>query len=127
MFFLHQEAVGTQRAEGVLYIPKGRHSASSLVRPLNVQQVDEVTCHVKPLDEVFGEVGRPVDLLKFDIEGVEYEVFAGSRLVHQVRWIVGELKGRAPEIERFIALFPHHEVQVRWQTSKMAYLYLKRR
>jgi len=86
-----------------------------------------VTCHVKPLDEVLGEVGRPVDLLKFDIEGVEYEVFAGSRLVHQVRWIVGELKGRAPEIERFIALFPYHEVQVRWQTLKMAYVYFKRK
>jgi len=66
-----------------------------------------------------------VDLVKFDIEGVEYEVFAASRLVHQVEWIVGELKGSPPEVERLIALFPNHNKKVLWHTPKMAFIYLR--
>ncbi len=125
--FLHQEAVGVQKSEAVLYIPIGRHSASSLRRPPGAEQVHEVLCQVKPLDEILAEVGRPADLVKFDIEGVEYEVFSASRSVHHVRWIVGEMKAMPPEIERFIALFPHHDAQVRWQTPKIAYVYLRQK
>lgn len=124
---LHQEAVGVQRTEALLYIPNGRHSASSLRRLPGAEHVREVVCQVKPLDEILAEVGRPVDLVKFDIEGVEYEVFAASRLVHQVRWIVGELKARPPEVERFLTLFPSHNARLHWQTPKMAYIYLKRK
>ncbi len=124
--FLHQEAVGVQQTEAILYIPKRRHSAASLRRPSGVDLMYEVLCRVKPLDDILAEAGR-VDLVKFDIEGVEYDVFAVSRSVHQVRWIVGELKATPAEIERFIALFPQHEGQIRWQAPKMAYVYLKRK
>ena len=124
---LHQEAVGVQRTEALLYIPNARHSASSLRRPSRAEHVREVVCQVKPLDEILAEVGQLVDLVKFDIEGVEYEVFAASRLVHQIRWIVGELKADPIEIWRFLAVFPHHDAQVHWQTPKMAYVYLKRK
>ena len=122
---LHQEAVGLRRTKSILYIPDNRHSASSLLRPLSAKQIHEVVCQVKPLDDILSEVGRQVDLIKFDIEGIEYEVFASSRLVHAVKWIVGELKGDQSEVERFVTLFPHHEAYVCIKVPKMAYVYLK--
>ena len=124
--FLHPEAVGDRGAEAFLYIPESRHSASSLRRPSNSERVRKVVCQVKPLDEILAEIGQPVDLVKFDIESVEYEVFAASRLVHQVEWIVGELKGSSPEVERLIALFPEHFIEVLRNPPNVAYVFLKR-
>lgn len=124
--FLHQEAVGSERGEAVLYIPAGRHSASSLRRPLVVTHVHEVICKVKLLDDVLTEIGRPVDLIKFDIEGVEHDVFRASRLIHRVSWIVGEIKGNETYVQSFVSLFPRHYAEVRWRTPKMALVYLRR-
>jgi len=124
---LHQEAVGNRRTEAVLYIPNNRHSASSLRRPSDDGLVRELVCQVKPLDDILNEIRQPVDLVKFDIEGMEYEVFSASALVHQVRWIVGEMKAGPSEIEQFITLFPHYESQIHWQAPKIAYVYLKQR
>jgi len=49
-----------------------------------------------------------VDLIKFDIEGAEWEVFGASCFVHGVRFIVGEMKGNASECMKFIQLFKKH-------------------
>jgi hypothetical protein len=37
---------------------------------------------LKPLDAIIREAGETVDLIKFDIEGVEDQVFSRSSLVH---------------------------------------------
>ena len=78
------------------------------------------------LDRILANVGSPVDLVKFDIEGGEYEVFSASRRVQEVPWIVSEMK-RGRQIERFIHLFPHHCPEVVWVARKMAVVYLRRR
>lgn len=84
----------------------------------------EVHCKVSALDRVLANIGLPVDLVKFDIEGVEYKVFSSSRRVQEVPWIIGELKGETGQIERFVHMFPHHCAEVVWVSRKMAVVYL---
>jgi len=45
------------------------------------------------LDDILTDVGG-VDLVKFDVERVEYEVFSAARHVCDVRVVVGEIKRR---------------------------------
>lgn len=123
--FVHCEAVGIQLTKAILYIPEDRYAGASLRRQSQGERIREVVCQVKPLDEILTQIGHPVDLIKFDIEGVEYEVFSASHLVHKVPWIVGEIKGSQQEIRRFIDLFPHHDVAIRRYAPKMAFIYLK--
>ncbi len=82
---------------------------------------------MKSLDRILADIGSPVDLVKFDIEGIEHKVFSVSALVNQVDWIVGEMKARLPEIIQFTTLLPYHEAQVHQQTPKVVYIFLKRR
>lgn len=124
---LHQEAVGPEDTIVTLYVPAGRHSASSLCRPSEGIAFHEVRCKVSTLDRILANIGSPVDLVKFDIEGVEYEVFSASRWVQEVPWIVGEMKGGTGQVERFVRLFPHHCAEVVWVARKMAVVYLWRK
>lgn len=55
-----------------------------------------------------------------------YEPDPENFLCCQVRWIVGELKARQPEIEKFVALFPSHDAHLYWQMPKMGYVDLRR-
>jgi hypothetical protein len=81
---------------------------------------------MKSLDRILVDIDSPVDLVKFDIEGIEYEVFSASKRVQEVSWIVGELKGEMGQIKRFVYLFPHHCAEVVWIARKMAVVYLRR-
>ena len=123
---LHQEAVGVASGEGVFYTNPQRRSASSLVKPKDTRGVVEVRCQVRSLDDILNDIGG-ADLVKFDIEGMEYEVFSHSSLVHEVHYLVGEMKASEEELKRFLALFPHHEAQVRSGTAKMQVVYLRKR
>jgi FkbM family methyltransferase len=123
---LHQEAVGPKDTTSTLYVPIGRHSASSLFRPPENIAFHEVRCKVKSLDRILVDIDSPVDLVKFDIEGIEYEVFSASKRVQEVPWIVGELKGGMGQIKRFVHLFPHHCAEMVWIARKMAVVYLRR-
>ncbi len=67
------------------------------------------------------DVGMQVDLIKFDIEGVEDEVFSHSRRVHEVKHIVGEMKAALPEVEKLRSLFPGHDAKIR-QAAKHMYM-----
>lgn len=124
---LHREAVGGVRAELPFYVRRGRHASSSLYSIPGVGDTYEIRCEVKLLDDCLREAGLPVDVVKFDIEGAEVEVFSRSRLIHDVRWITGELKRTREEVQAFLALFPEHEPSVRWNASGMAYVTLVRR
>jgi len=120
---LHQEAVGVASGEGVFYTNPQRRSASSLVKPKDTRGVVEVRCQVRSLDDILSDIGG-VDLVKFDIEGMEYEVFSHSRLVHEVHYLVGEMKASEEGLKRFLALFPQHEAQVKNVTPKLKLIYL---
>jgi FkbM family methyltransferase len=55
---------------------------------------DGFTAAATTLDALLRETG-PVDLLKLDIEGAEWEVLRASTHLDQVGWIVGELHSEA--------------------------------
>jgi FkbM family methyltransferase len=123
---LHQEAVGAVSGDSVFHTQPERRSAGSLVEPRERTGTIEVGCMVRSLDDILSDIGG-ADQIKFDIEGMEYEVFAASRLVHEVRFVVGEMKATIEELKRFLALFPHHQAQVNSLTAKMHLVYLWRR
>jgi FkbM family methyltransferase len=124
---LHQEAVGGVSGEAILHVLPHRHTASSLNRPRHEETAIQIGCVVRSLDQVLTEIGG-VDIIKFDIEGAEYEVFLRSRLVHDVRHIVGEMKTDPEDLKRFLALFSGREVQVRSTSDcRMHLVYLGRK
>jgi FkbM family methyltransferase len=123
---LHREAVGAVSGESVFHTQPERRSASSLLTPQERAGTIEVGCVVRSLDDILSELGG-ADLVKFDIEGMEQEVFAASRLVHKVRFVVGEMKANDDEVKRFLALFTHHQTHVNRLTAKMHLVYLWRR
>jgi hypothetical protein len=81
---------------------------------------------VKSLDRILADIDSPVDLVKFDIEGNEYDVFSHSQLVHGVSYIIGEIKASQESLKHFLSLFPHHKSFVNHLTSKMHIIFLKR-
>ena len=125
--FLHREAVAGQRGVATFYVRRSRHAGSSLYRVDSDRGpgTNEIQCELKLLDDCLSETKLPVDVVKFDIEGAEFDVFSQSRRVHDVRFIVGELKGTAEDIGRFLALFPRHQASVRWIGPNIAYVALR--
>jgi FkbM family methyltransferase len=123
---LHHEGVGPELANAILYVHSNRHSATSLEPPRDKTDVHEVECLVKPLDTILREAGDPVDLIKFDIEGIEYPVFSHSSLVHQVRFLVGEIKAPSAELDRFRNLFPRHHVSIQHFSKNMHFIHLRK-
>lgn len=121
----HAEAVGSISGETIFYVRPQRHSGSSLLKPSGAEKVIEVRCTVRSLDDIL-EGTDGADLIKFDIEGVEREVFAASRRIHEVPYLVGEIKATREELSKFLTLFPHHSAAVRDITSKMHFIYLQR-
>lgn len=122
---LHHEGVGSELAEAILYVHSNRHSATSLEPPQDKTDVHEVECVVKPLDTILREAGDTVDLIKFDIEGIEYPVFSRSGLVQQVRFLVGEIKAPSTELDRFVKLFPSHHVSTQRFSKNMYFIHLR--
>ncbi|MFT4035554.1 MAG: FkbM family methyltransferase [Patulibacter sp.] len=69
------------------------------------------------LDDLLDELDEPVDLLKFDIEGAEFDVFSASRPTpDRVRNLVGEMHDWLPHIgyteHEFLALLSQYGVEV---------------
>lgn len=102
--FLHQEAIGNFTGESTFYVDPKRHALSSLRASPGKKPIN---CYVKALDDVIKMLGK-VDLIKFDIEGAELEVFSGSSQVKGVSHLVGEVHGKAVDIRKFTALFPNY-------------------
>jgi len=120
---LHQDAVGTTNGTAEFYVNRDRHTASSL-KAGEGREYQKIQCRVKPLDAILEDVGTRVDLIKFDIEGVEHEVFSHSRRVHEVKHIVGEMKAPLSEVEKLRSLFPRHDAKVRRAARNMYLIHL---
>lgn len=103
---IHGEAVGPKSGEATLYVNLFRRGASSL-KPRKVARM-AIACRVRSLDDILKSI-RGVDMIKFDIEGVEREVFAYSKLVHGVKHIVGEIKASPEQARDFLRLSPLHK------------------
>ena len=119
---LHQEAVGPAFGKANFYINPERRTAGSL-KPNQRDRYELTECSVKPLDAIIEEVGTAVDLIKFDIEELEHDIFSQSRLVHQVNRLVGEIKAPSTEIDRFLSLFPSHIPEIRQEAKHMYLIY----
>jgi FkbM family methyltransferase len=122
----HQAAVGAVSGPGVFHSQPERRSAGSLVVPQPRTGSIALRCPVQSLDDILRDIGG-ADQIKFDIEGIEQEVFAASRLVHDVRSVVGEIKATDGELQRFLTLFPHHQARVHSLSTRMRLVYLWRR
>ena len=120
---LHQEAVGVSSGEAMFFIDFRRHALSSFRES---QGKKPISCSVKALDDVIDALGR-VDLVKFDIEGLEYEVFSKSSKVQDVNHLVGEVHGKAVDVNRFLDLFPGHCKHVRIYSDCMYIVYLHKK
>jgi FkbM family methyltransferase len=123
---IHAEAVGVRSGDDMFYMQPLRRSASSLIPPEKMENVHSIRACVRSLDDILSDVGG-ADLIKFDIEGAEYEVFSAARHVSDVPVVVGEMRGQKAQLERFFALFPRHEALVVSLTPKLHYVYLRRR
>lgn len=104
-------AVGAADSVARLHVPSGFSMKASLHR-----SGEGVEVPVRSIASAVDELGLgPVDLIKFDVEGAEYQAFAAYGGRHQVHALVGELHeelmGRSAE--EFAALFPHHRVSLR--------------
>ena len=121
---LHQDAVGTTNGKAEFYVNRDRHTASSL-RASKGREYQKIECRVKSLDSILDEVGTQVDLIKFDIEGAEDEVFSHSRRVHDVKYIVGEMKAPLPKVEKLLSLFPGHDAKIREAAKYIHIVYLQ--
>ena len=124
---LHEVAVGEKSSKAMLHIQPNRHTASSLRPEKRTEAMFEVECDVKSLDDILSEVGETVDLIKFDIEAVKFDVFSHSILVQEVDYLVGEMKAPYPNIKRLCELFPKHESDIRNISGDMHFIYLIRK
>lgn len=121
---VHQEAVGARSGEEMFYMRPLRRSGSSLIPSQETENAYGVRACVRSLDDILGDIGG-ADLIKFDIEGSEYDVFSAAQYVRHVRVVVGEIKGQKADLSRFCALFPEHQALVLSLTSKLHYVYLR--
>ncbi len=119
---LNIEAVGGFPGEAKFYVDSTRHALSSL-KESNVKRA--VLRNVKTLDDIIDEAGG-ADLIKFDIEGLEYEVFSRSLKAQNVHQIVGEVHGKSSHVKDFLDLFPNHVKHVKRFSSDMYIVYLHR-
>ncbi len=81
---LYQKAVGSQRGKATFYVRHDRHAGSSLYEggAENSSRTELIECETEPLDDCLNQTSMPVDIVKFDIEGAEFETFSRSRQIH---------------------------------------------
>jgi FkbM family methyltransferase len=120
--FLHPEGVGSSSGEATFFIDRRRHALSSFRES---PDKEPISCSIKALDDVIGALGS-VDLIKFDIEGLEYQVFSNSSTVQYVNHLVGEVHGHAVDVNQFLSLFPNHRKHIKSYSNEMNIVYLHR-
>jgi FkbM family methyltransferase len=120
--FLHPEGVGSSSGEATFFIDRRRHALSSFRES---PDKEPISCSIKALDDVIGALGS-VDLIKFDIEGLEYQVFSNSSTVQYVNHLVGEVHGHAVDVNQFLSLFPNHCKHIKSYSNEMNIVYLHR-
>ena len=112
-------AVAAKTGTAQLSTDRHRGTSSGLVQEVNAQSV---TVETQSLDRILENIGLPqIDLVKFDIEGAEYEVFESFTRWERVRAFSGELHELevpgAPE--RLCALFKNQGYKVDTQKDRV--------
>ncbi|HVS79884.1 MAG TPA: FkbM family methyltransferase [Candidatus Paceibacterota bacterium] len=112
--------------EKELFISDTSVSSSVVLRSKNQQSV---LMTAKGLDSIIKEVvsTQVIDLIKFDIEGAEFEVLSASKEKSQVAYMVGELHLDLIEgsLENFLAQFSDFKVSLKKNSSQRYAVYMK--
>ena len=115
--------VGDNRQEAIFHICKNRHWSSSLVK--REGQVRELRVKAVNLDNIIKEynIGQ-VDILKFDIEGAEYEVFQSFNKIDKVKLLIGEVHPNLfkASVDDFLRLLPKFKILFFNQSSSIVCL-----
>lgn len=93
------------------YVDPHTGNSSSCTFRRDRQLKVEVTS--RSLDTIINEYGKDgVDLLKFDVEGAEFEIFESFHQIQKVKTVIGELHtDLSGSLTKFIHLFSkHHDV-----------------
>ena len=112
-------AVAAETGTAQFSTDRHRGTSSGLIREVNAQSV---TVETQSLDRILENIGLPqIDLVKFDIEGAEYEVFESFTRWERVRAFSGELhKVEVPGApEGLCALFKDRGYEVDTQRDRM--------
>jgi FkbM family methyltransferase len=70
--------ISDQDGQNVFYFSPEISGAASGANILGSDTVDKIACRVRPLDDVWRELGVRVDFIKCDVEGAELFVFRGG-------------------------------------------------
>lgn len=120
---VHECAVAGEDGVGEIHIPREQSISSSLVRREFHQYSRPVK--TKTLDTLLDELQiEHIDILKFDIEGMELDAFRNFRGIGRVTRFIGELHlDLIPASkEEFLSLFPDHRIFLR-QRSAQRYIF----
>jgi FkbM family methyltransferase len=78
---LHRCALSDHHGEATFFVHKRMSVAASQQNILGVDEMEEVTCKLIPLDDLAGEIDAPVEFIKCDVEGAELFAFRGATKV----------------------------------------------
>lgn len=105
---------GVSKEHRLFYTGSVRHWSSSLVDRSATATDGTISVPTVSLNDVLQEYGlNQVDIIKCDIEGSEYEVFASFTQFEKVRCIIGEFHPALVKqsFEEFIKLFPQYQLK----------------
>lgn len=104
---IHETAVGGENGEISFYIDPHRGSSSSTQKLRDRQQ--EIKVETKTLDNLLEELALDkIDILKFDIEGSEEEVFTNFGNYKKIRHLFGEIHGDLCDAETTVSIFKNN-------------------
>lgn len=108
-----REAVAGSAGEGTLHSAPSRSAGASLVSRTKNTKSETVT--TVTLDDVLARERIDwIDLMKFDVEGSEVEIFRQARCIDKIGELIGEyhpdLTGL--ELPAFLALFPNFDCTI---------------
>lgn len=126
--FCFNLAVSGKSGKEKFYIYPNSSMSSSLLKRLDNESFIEIT--TKSLDDVMDEENvQKIDLIKFDIEGSEYEVFKAFRNIKEVRSLLGELHFDLMKINKndfFDIFFDYKKELKNLKNGSRAYVFFER-
>ncbi len=110
--YIYDYAIGGTDGVQTFYVYPQSSMSSSLIKRLDKQE--EIQVPIKTLDAFYKEQNiTKVDILKFDVEGSEYEVFHTPHSIINVETLIGEmhLDLMKKDEQQFLDLFKNYKIE----------------
>lgn len=119
--FLKNEALAGINGMIDFYVYEGSNISSSIFERKAGQK--KILIKATTLDTVFDNLPK-IDLVKFDIEGAEFDVFGASKKINKVQRLIGEVHEDIAQknVEEFIEIFKNFRVINNKRVSNKRYL-----